>query len=125
MTEQIEKKPIIWWKDKKLLAGIILVLLSAILGFYGKVVIISRFYEPLGLLTGFSIYAFSFILLFVGIFLVGWETIKMIKYRIHHHLKETARRTYNHAKQLPVKGYHYTKELHKKSINKIKKTIMR
>jgi len=117
---QTEQKPIIWWKDKKLLAGVILVVLSFILGFYGKVLFIINFYEPIYLITGLSIYAFSFILLFIGIFLVGWETVRMIQYRIHYHVKKSVKQTYHHAKQLPKKSYQYTKELHKKGIDKIK-----
>lgn len=115
MTNELTtEKPIIWYKDKKLLAGVILVVLSAILGFYGKALLIVKFYEPFYLITGLSIWAFSFILLFFGIFLVGWETVKLIQQRIHHHVKHTMRRTYHHAKELPKKGYQYTKELHKK-----------
>jgi hypothetical protein len=118
----IEQK-IVWYKDKKLLAGFIVVILSIILGFYGKVLFIFKFYEPIYLITGLSIYAFSFILLFIGIFLVGWETVKMIQQRIHHHVKKTVKETYEQAKKLPKKGYNYTKELHKKGIDKITKTL--
>lgn len=130
MTNELTaEKPLIWWKDKKLLAGFILVLLSIILGTYGKVVFIARFYEPIGIITGISIWVFSWILLFFGIFLVGWETVKMIQQRIHHHVRETVKGTYHHAKELPrkgynytKKGYHYTKKLHKKGMDKITKT---
>lgn len=122
MTEQVtEGNPIIWWKDKKLLTGIILVILSFISGFYGKVLLIVKFYEPIYLITGLSIYAFSFVLLFMGAFLVGWETIKMIQYKIHHHVKRTVKETYEYSKGLPRKGYNYTKKLHKHGINKITK----
>jgi len=38
--------PIKWWKDRKLLAGIVLVVLSVILGFFGKGLFIIKFYEP-------------------------------------------------------------------------------
>ena len=109
-----------WWKDKKLLAGIILVISSIILGFYGKVLFISKFYEPVYLITGLSIWAFSFILLFAGVFLVGWETVKLIQYRIHHHVRTTVKRTYHHARKLPGRGYDYTKRLHKKGMDKIR-----
>lgn len=98
------------WKDKKLLAGFVLVLLSIILGFYGKGLLfqyIVKFYEPFYLITGLSIWAFSWVLLFLGVFLVGWETVKMIQMRIHHHVKKTVKDT--------VKGtYHYTKDKYKK-----------
>ena len=106
-----------WWKDKKLLAGIILVILSLIIGFYGKGLLgvfiidwINKIYNPFYLLTGLSVYAFSWILLFLGVFMVGWETIKIIQSRIHHHV----RRTYHYTKGLPKKGYQYTKDLSKK-----------
>jgi len=112
MNEAEQK--IIWWKDRKLLAGVILVVLSFFLGLYGKVLFISKFYEPIYLITGLSIWAFSFILLFAGVFLVGLETVRMIQYRIHHHVKKTVKQTYNHARQLPKKGYDYTKKLHKR-----------
>jgi predicted tellurium resistance membrane protein TerC len=110
----IDQKPIKWWKDKKLLTGVILVLLSVILGFYGKGLFIIKFYEPVYLITGLSIWAFSWVLLFLGVFLVGWETVRMIQQRIHHHVKKTVRETYHYTKGLPRKGYHYTKKLHKR-----------
>ena len=108
---------IIWYKDRKLLTGIILVVASIVLGLYGKgllgiffVNLVNRLYKPVYLLTGLSVYAFSWILLLFGVFLVGWETVKMIRDRIHHHV----RKTYHYTKGLPKKGYHYTKELHKR-----------
>ena len=118
---QVQEQKNVWYKDKKLLAGFIVVILSIILGFYGKVLFIFKFYEPIYLITGLSIYAFSFILLFIGIFLVGWETVKMIQYRIHHHVKRTVKGTYEYSKELPRKSYHYTKKLHKQGIDKITK----
>ena len=122
----IQEKPVIWHKDKKLLAGIILVVLSFALGLYGKGLLglffaslFSKLYKPFYLLTGLSVYALSWILLFLGVFLVGWETVRLIKQRIHHHVKQT----YHYTRGLPKKGYNYTKELHKKGIAKIKKSI--
>src|SRR3989344_4596321 len=103
-----------WYKDNKFIIGVVLVILSFILGFWGKVIIIVRFYEPVQLITGLSIYAFSFVLLFIGIFLLGWETVKIIQYRIHHHVRKTVKKTYHHAKGLPKKGYNYTKRLKNK-----------
>ena len=104
----------VWWKDRKLLAGVILVISSFILGFYGKVLLIAKFYEPIYLITGLSIWAFSWLLLFLGAFLVGWETLKMIQNRIQHHVRKTAKETYHYTKGLPKKSYNYTKELSKK-----------
>ena len=114
MTGETGQRPAAWYKDRKLLAGFILVLLSIILGLYGKVVLIVKFYKPIGLITGISLWAFSWILLLLGIFLVGWETVKMIQQRIQHHVRKTVKETYHHAKELPRKGYHYTRKLHKK-----------
>ena len=108
MIKTNKQKPILWWKDKKLVAGFILVLLSIILGFYGKGLVIVKFYKPVYLITGLSLWAFSWILLFLGVFLVGWETVKLIQYRIRHHVRKTV--TYT---------YHYTKKLHKKGMDKI------
>ena len=111
MIKTNKQKRIIWWKDKKLLAGVILVLLSIIVGFYGKGLFIVKFYEPVYLITGLSLWAFSWVLLLLGVYLVGWETVKMIRYRIHHHVRKTVTGT-----------YHYTKKLHKKGMDKISKT---
>lgn len=120
--EQKEQNPVIWWKDRKLVAGFILVLSSIIMGFYGKIVFIAKFYEPIGIITGLSIWVFSWILLFLGVFLVGWETVKMIQMRIHHHVRKTVRGTYEYTKGLPKKSYKYTKKLHRKGMDKITKT---
>lgn len=112
-------QPLIWWKDKKLLAGFVLVFLSIVFGLYGKGLLIAKFYKPVYLLTGLSLWAFSWVLLFAGVFLVGWETVKMMQQRIHHHVKRTVRGTYHYTKELSKKGYHHTKEMHKKGIGKI------
>lgn len=120
--EAIESKPV-WWKDKKLLAGFVLVILSIIVGFYGKGLFIVKFYEPVYVITGLSLWAFSWILLLLGVFLVGWETVKMIQMRIHHHVRKTVKGTYEYTKGLPKKGYDYTKGLHKKGIGKLKKSL--
>jgi uncharacterized membrane protein len=125
-NDQLVTQEIIWYKDIKLLIGVILVIFSFVLGFYGKVLFVIRFYEPIYLISGLSIYAFSFILLFLGVFLVGWETMKMIQQRIHHHVRNTVKQTYNHAKELPKRSLKYTKELHKKGLQyteKISKKI--
>ncbi|MBI2656691.1 hypothetical protein HYX03_03055 [Candidatus Woesearchaeota archaeon] len=111
-----------WWKDKKLLAGVILVILSIVLGFYGKGLFIIKFYEPVYLITGLSIWAFSWVLLFLGVFLVGWETVKMIQQRIHHHVRKTVKTTYHYTKGLPKKSYDYTKELQREGMSKIAKS---
>lgn len=127
------QQPIALWKDKKLLAGFILVGLSIATGFFGKGLFIVKFYEPVYLVTGLSLWAFSWILLLAGILLVGIETIKMVQYRIHHHVKKTVRGTYHytkelskkgyhHTKELPKKSYHYSRELHRKGVDRISKT---
>ena len=118
----MRNKEIEWWKDRRLMAGFILVLLSIILGFYGKVLFISKFYEPVQLITGLSLWAFSWLLLLLGIFLVGWETVKMMHRQIRNHVKRTVKKTYHHAKKLPKKGFHYTRKLHRKSMDRINKT---
>lgn len=117
-----QEMPAVWWKDWKILAGVILVLSSIIIGFYGKLLLISKFYEPIGLITGLSLWAFSWVLLLFGIFLVGWETVRLIQRRIHHHVKKTVRGTYDYTKKLPKRGYHYTKKLHKQGMDRIAKT---
>lgn len=105
---------IVWWKDKKLLAGVILVVLSFGLGFYGKGLFIVKFYEPVYLITGLSIWAFSWVVMLIGVFLVGWETVKMIQMRINRRIRKTVKDTYHYTKGLPKKGYHYTRKLHKR-----------
>ena len=120
-NESQSGKEIKWWKDKRLLAGVVLVVLSFALGVYGKVLLIIKFYQPVYLVTGLSIYAFSWILLFAGVFLVGWETVKIIQNRIQSQVKKTVKGTYNYTKKLPRRSYNYTKELHKKSMDRIKK----
>ena len=113
-NKQPAGKQIKWWKDKRLLAGVILIVLNFVLGIYGKVLILTRFYEPFYLITGLSIYAVSWILLLLGVFLVGWETVKIIQNKIQSQVKKTVKKTYDYTKKLPKKSYDYTKELHKK-----------
>lgn len=112
---------IIWWRDLKLFTGVILVILSFILGFYSKIYVVAKIYEPISVITGLSVYALSWIMLFFGAFIVGWETVKLIQQRISHHVKHTVETTYHHAKNLPKSGYHYTRELHRKGMEKIRR----
>ena len=122
-TQEDIKKPIVWWKDIKLLAGIILVMLSVIIGFFSKIYVVAKIYEPISVITGLSVYALSWILLLFGAFLTGWETVRLIQQRIRYHVQHTVKTTYHHAKELPKKGYNYTKELHKKGMEKLKKSM--
>ena len=114
--------PIQWYKDNKLMIGIIIVVISFILGFWGKVLIVTKLYKPVELITGIKVYAFSWILLFAGAFIIGWRAVNRINYLIQLHLKKTAKSTYHHAKKLPKKGYNYTKKLHKKGLDKLTAT---
>jgi len=123
MENQEITQKIIWWKDIKLLTGVILVVLSLVIGFYSKIYVVAKIYEPISVITGLSVYALSWILLFFGAFLLGWETVKMIQHRIQSEVRETVKKTYHHARDLPKKGYHYTRELHKKGMEKLKKSI--
>ena len=113
-----DKQKIVWYKDLRFLAGITLIILSIIIGEFGKGLSIIKFYEPVYLITGLSLWAFSWLVLLLGIFLVGIETFRMIKYRITHQVKKT----YHYTKKLPKKGYDYSRELHRKSVNKISET---
>ena len=97
-------------QDKKFLAGVILVLVSILLGIFGKVLIVVKLYQPVYVMTGFSIWGFSWLVLFVGILLVGWETVKFIRYRINHHVRKTVKTTYSN-----------TRKLHRKSMRNIKR----
>ena len=127
MSNEIVQKSIIWWKDWRLLLGIAMIILNFIAGFYGKSLIgifivksLAKIHEPIYLITGISFWVFSWLLLFIGVFLVGWETIKMIQQRIKHHVKHTIKQTYHHARKLPKKSYRHIKKLHKKGIEKIR-----
>ncbi len=82
-----------WWSDRKLMLGFILVLLSIIIGVWGKVLL------PFNILKGISLWGISWLILFLGIFLVGWETIKMIQSQIHQHVRKTVKGTYNYTKK--------------------------
>lgn len=122
MKEYLIAQPMQWYKDNKLMIGIIIVVISFILGFWGKVLIVAELYKPVELITGVSVYGFSWILLFVGAAMVGWSTVKRINYMINRHIKKTVKKTYHHARKLPKKSYHYTKELHRKSMDRLATT---
>ena len=115
----MKEKIVTWFRSKKFVIGFSLVILSFMLGFYGKVLFIARFYEPFYLITGLSIFAFSWVLLFLGAFLVGRETVKTMQDKINQSVKKGVKDTYQYTKKLPKRGYDYTKELHKKGADKI------
>jgi len=120
--------PIIWWKDINLFIGLFLIFASIATGFYGKGLLgiffsdlLSKLYSPFYLFTGLSVYAVSWIIMFIGISMVGWETARIIQYRIRHKVKKTVKTTYRHAKRIHRKSYDYTKKIHNDSFDKIAK----
>lgn len=106
-----EGEKIVWWKDMKFLLGCLLIISSFFLGFFGKGLFFVKFYEPVSRYTGLSLWALSWILTLVGIFLLGMETMRMIKQRIQSQVKKTVKDTYEITKGLPKKGMGYTKRL--------------
>ena len=122
----IKERAIKWYQDRKLMIAFIIIIISFILGFYGKALIIIKFYQPIYVITGISIFAFSWVLLFVGIFMVGWSTVKRMQHEINQNVKRAAKKTYYGAKHqaagFPRKATNLTKIIHKKSIDKIKST---
>ena len=105
---------VIWRKDTKLMAGITLIALSFILGFYSKIIFISKFYDVVFLVTGLSIYAVSWIMLFIGAFLVGWETVKIVQNNIAQGIVRGVYRTCHYTRLLPRKSIDYTRHIHKR-----------
>ena len=115
----IRERAIKWYQDKKLIIAFILIIISFVLGFYSKAIIIAKFYEPISLITGLSLYTFSWILMFIGVFMVGWSAVKAMHARIHHHVRKTVKDTYHHARKFPKRATDYTKNIHRKSMNRI------
>ena len=107
-----------WWKDIKLWVGVVLIILNFVIGFYAKVMMVIKINDPFYWWLWVRIYAFSWLLLFAGIFLTGWETYRIITDKVNRNVKKTVRKTYRHAKSLPRKGV----ELHRKSMSKIAAT---
>ena len=119
---QAQEKSIVLWKDWKFLTGFILVISSIVLGFFAKGLIIVNITQPFHLIQGLSVYAFSWVLLFMGIFLVGMETVRVIRQRINHQVRRTVKGTYQYTKKFPKESIEYTKKLHRKSMDGLSKT---
>src|SRR3989344_2172839 len=115
----IKERAFKWYQDRKLLIAFILIIISFILGFYSKAIIITKFYEPISLITGLSLYTFSWILLFIGVFMVGWSAVKAMHVRIHDEMKNTVKKTYHGARSMPGKAAKMTKTIHRKSMDRI------
>src|SRR3989344_563643 len=115
----IKERAILWYQDKKLIIAFILIVISFILGFYSKAIIFTKFYEPISLITGLSLYTFSWILMFIGVFMVGWSAVKAMHIKIHNEMKSTVKKTYDNAVKFPRRATDYTKNIHKKSMNRI------
>ena len=111
-----------WYQDRKLMIAFVIIVISFILGIYSKAIIIIKFYEPVYLITGLSLYTFSWLLLFIGVFMVGWSTVKSMNRRINNDVKRAAKKTYYKARNVQGKAAELTKKIHKKSLDKIKST---
>ena len=115
-----------WYKENKLMIAFALVIVSMILGFYSKAVIfkgIFKIYAPVYLITGLSLYAFSWLLLLLVAFIVGWRTVKAMHRKIRHNVKSAAKKTYYEAKyqaqNIPRRATNITKNIHRKTLNKV------
>ena len=109
-------KPIVWYKDIALIVGVILILISIFLGLYGKVLLISTVYQsPVDWLPCVIVWLFSWLVLFIGISLVGWETFRIINYKINHRV----RKAFRGAKKLQKKSEYHAKKLHNEVLEKI------
>ena len=124
-TRNIREKTIEWYQDKKLIIAFVLIIVSLILGVYSKILVITKFYEPFYVITGLSLYTFSWIFLFLGVFIVGWRTVKAMQNRIHRKIRKSVKRTYHHARKFPKRATSYTRKLHKKGMDKITTTSKR
>ncbi len=118
----IKEKAIKWYQDKKLIIAFVIIVISFILGIYSKAILIIKFYEPVYVITGLSLYTLSWMLLFTGIFMVGWQTVKSMHRKIHSDVKNAATKTYHKAKSIPKNATKLTKAMHKKGIDKIRST---
>ena len=109
-------KPIIWYKDIALIVGVAFIILSLVMGFYGKVLFVATIYKsPVDWLPGVIVWLFSWLVLFIGISLVGWETFRIINYKIRHRMKKA----YSGAKKLQKKSEYHAKRFHNRGLEKI------
>ena len=115
----IRERAIKWYQDKKLIIAFIIIIISFILGFYSKAIIFTKFYEPISLITGLSLYTFSWILMFAGVFMVGWSAVKAMHIRIHDGVKSTVKKTYHGARNMHGRAAKMTKSIHRKSMDRI------
>ena len=118
MTEETKPDFHLLLKQKRFIIGIILVIASFILGFFGKGIIAINITEPIAIIKGVSIWVFSWILLLIGVFLVGRATLKIIRKKIKDEVEQTVKKSYEITKEQAQKGIKYTKELHKKTFKK-------
>ncbi|MBI1936112.1 hypothetical protein HYS31_06745 [Candidatus Woesearchaeota archaeon] len=116
--KQMKEDFLVWWKDIKLLIGLALVVLNFVLGFYAKVMMVVNIKDPFYWKVWVGVYAISWLMLFAGIYLLGFEGVKLIKANIKHNVKKTI----SDARKLPQKSVNYGRKLHKKSVSKIKST---
>ena len=107
-------------KDRKFIMGVILVILSFLIGTTGKGLFIFRYYKPVYLITGLSMYAFSWILFIIGVFLIGKETLVLLRVRFQNRLKEKVRGSYNYTKDMHKKGYERLARTSKSILKKVK-----
>ena len=120
--KNIRDMAIKWYQDKKIVIALVIIIASFVIGKYGAVLAIAKYYEPTSLITGLSIYSFRWLLLFLGVFMVGWRTVKAMQSQIHHKVRKTVKNTYHHARKFPMRATDYTKKMHKRGISKITAT---
>ena len=118
-AEQVSQ--LVWWKNTRFILGVILIVLSFVIGTFGKGLFFIRFHNAFYRYTGLSLWILSWLTTFTGIYLVGRETANMIKQNIRRKITETALETYNITKSIPTKGLKYTKKLHSKGAEKLTK----
>ena len=104
-----QKKRIL--RDPKLFSGIFFVIASFVAAKFGTVLFFVKYNVLEYRLAGAIIYALSWILFFLGVLLVGFETINLARKKINENLKKSVKSTYD-----------YTLRLHHSGIKKITKS---
>ena len=108
--------------------GIILILLSLILGLVSKITFIFYFYDSYLQMLSAVIYIFSWPLLILGVWWVGKEYADSLRryfhyHYYHEHLKRGSHKIYDATKVLKEKTKIRTKDLHDKVKRKLTRRL--
>ena len=98
-----------WLSNRKVVIGVSLIVVSFVLGLFGKILPLVKLGDPVYVYAGIITWIVSWAILFLGALFIGRGAMNLLQQRVKFHAKRSMKEAYN-----------YTRDLHRKSMERLK-----